>query len=104
MSNEEAIRSFFVNQLRAPGRRMQQVSVPSTDKFAKYDRMDRFFNHEQALGRRAKRVLTKYNRSAPHNYKQIREIHIETLKHYEDMEWWERDSSFDMDGYVDRLT
>ena len=104
MSNEEAIRSFFVNSLRAPGRRMQQASTPSLDRFAKYDRMDRFSEYEQALGRRAKRVLTKYNRSAPHMYHQAREIHTETLKHYEDMEWWERDSRFDMDGYVDKLT
>lgn len=85
---EELIKKYFKNQHLAPGKRMNSESS--------YDQYQRV---EQALSRKAKRTIDKSRTS--HKYYLTKEIHTPTLNHYEDMEWWERDTTYDFYAYID---
>ncbi len=96
----KAILQYFGRQLVPPGRRMAHAPTePSVDKFAQYDRASRFQYVEQALGRKHKRAIDK-NRTAQ-NYYLSKEVHQSTLDHYENMDWWERDTTYDFYAYID---
>lgn len=101
MSDPQAdmVMRYFKNQLLPPGRRMATPAEPSIDKFKKYDGYARYQTIEQALGRKAKRTIDKARTSQ--NYYLSKEVHTPTLDHYEDMDWWERDASYDFYSYID---
>lgn len=90
---------YFKNQREPPGRRLVAPMESSVDKFKKYDGYARFQYIEQALGRKAKRTIDKARTS--HNYHIGKAIHAPTLDHYEDMDWWERDATYDFYSYID---
>lgn len=91
------IMTVLKNQNKAPGHRsgaqpikqqINEYSVPSTDRFASL---------EHRYGKRAKQVLDKHNRSfMTQSYHSAKEIQSTMLNAYENMEWWERDSRFDL--------
>lgn len=89
-SQADMIMSYFKNQLLPPGRRMATQAVPS---------IDRYQTIEQALGRKAKRTIDRARTAQ--NYYLSKEVHTPTLEHYEDMDWWERDTSYDFYSYID---
>ncbi len=94
MSNQDdPIMRYFLNQYKAPGHRLEVNNNKSIDLLKKYDGYSRIQFIEQKYGRRAKRVLDK-NRTH-NNYNLYKEIHEPSLSFYENMEWWERDSSND---------
>lgn len=90
---------YFNNQLKAPGQRLQLANNSSTDRFAKYDRGMRFSDYSQRYGRRAKQAID--NNIKTNRFNTQREIHKDVLTHYENMDWYERDSSFDFQKYID---
>lgn len=62
--------------------------------------IDSIHNHEMIKGKRAKRVLDK--QLTNQNYYKTLTIQQPLLDHYENVDWWERDSSNDFTSYSDR--
>ena len=86
-TQSQMIMRFFKNQAKPPGNRMQPLIKPSTDKFKQYDGYDRIQSIDKAR--------------TSQNYYLSKEIQSGTLKHYENMEWWERDASHDFYPYIE---
>jgi hypothetical protein len=95
----DLILRYFKNQLQAPGRRMAAPTAPSLDRFKQYDGYARFQSIEQHLGRKAKRTLDA-NRTS-RKYYIGKAVLSPMLDHYENMDWWERDASYDFYSYID---
>ena len=55
---------------------------------------------ELRKGKRAKSVLDKQRTSQ--NYYRTLEVQKPLLDHYENVDWWERDSSYDFTQYAER--
>lgn len=62
---------------------------------------DSMFEIDMMRGKRAKRVIDAGRTSQ--NYHKTSDIHRELFSHYEDVDWYERDSKYDFDAYVDKL-
>lgn len=98
-SQSQMIMRFFKNQAKPPGNRMQPLIEPSTDKFKQYDGYARIQSIEQSYGKKAKKTIDKARTSQ--NYYLSKEIQSSTLNHYENMEWWERDTKYDFHPYIE---
>jgi hypothetical protein len=61
---------------------------------------DTMFNIDMARGKRVKRTIDA-NRTNQ-NYKRSVVINTPLLEHYENVDWYERDTQFDLDPYIDR--
>jgi hypothetical protein len=96
---DDFIMNYFLNQSLPPGSRTNP-SNRSTDKFQKYNGESKFSDINQSLGRRAKRVLDKNIHNK--NYPLVAAIHNPSLEFYENMEWWERDSTNDFLKQINR--
>ena len=55
---------------------------------------------EMTNGKKAKRVLDKQRTNQ--RYYQTETIHQPLLDHYENVDWWERDTDHDMSAYMER--
>ena len=90
--------NYFKNQTKPPGSRMAAPIISSVDKLKKYDGYARIQNIEHNRGKRAKSVIDKARTSQ--DYYKSKVVHTPTLNHYEDMEWWERDTTNDYLKYI----
>ena len=81
--SEAAIRSLLSGRRPAP-------SAPASDGM---------HDVEIARGRRAKTVLDGQRSNT--NYYRTQHVHAELLHHYENVDWYERDTRFDFDAYMD---
>ena len=59
--------------------------------------IDAMHQHEMAKGMRAKRVLDMQRTNQ--NYYRTQTVQKPLLDHYENVDWWERDSAFDLNKY-----
>lgn len=64
-------------------------------------RIDAFSDVEHAKGRRAKRTIDMGRTNQ--NYYRMKTIQQELLDHYENVDWYERDTQFDFLSYADRI-
>lgn len=62
--------------------------------------VDSMFEIDHARGKKAKKVLDSARTSQ--TYHKTKDIHLELLNHYENVDWYERDSRFDFGPFVDR--
>lgn len=61
--------------------------------------VDTMFLMDMARSKRAKRCLDAHRN---HNtYADMKNIHKEVLTHYENVDWWERDTQFDLLRYIE---
>ncbi len=63
--------------------------------------IDSAFDIEMQNGMRAKRTIDA-NRTNQ-NYYRSRDVQTDLLNHYENVDWWERDTDFDLEWYLERL-
>lgn len=101
MSDQQSdlVLRYFKNQLKPPGRRMAMPVEPSSDRYKQYEGFNRAQHIENHLGRKAKRTIDA-NRTS-HKYDIGKAVLTPTLDHYENMDWWERDASYDFYSYID---
>lgn len=59
--------------------------------------IDLIHNHEMTKGKRARSILDK--QLTNQNYYKVQTIQQPLLDHYENVDWWERDSTYD---FVDK--
>ena len=59
--------------------------------------IDSIHQHEMTKGKRAKRILDKQRTNQ--NYYITKTIQDPLLKHYENVDWWERDTTHDFASY-----
>jgi hypothetical protein len=85
---DDAISKYF-NSTKAPGHKIQRQ-----DKYVESQQYD------MSYGARAKRVIDKGLTSQ--NYYKTKIIQTPLLEHYENVDWWERDSQFDLDRYMSK--
>lgn len=78
---------------------MAPPEEPSLDRFKQYEGYSRIQSIEQHLGRKAKRTLDANRTSHKHHIGKA--VHAPMLDHYENMDWWERDTSYDFYSYID---
>ena len=95
----DLILRYFKRQSQPPGQRMTAPLVQSSDRTQQYTGLDRFQQVEKHLGRKAKRTIDKSRTSHKHHLAHA--VFSPVLNHYEDMDWWERDSSYDFYSQID---
>ncbi len=62
--------------------------------------IDSIHQHEISKGKRAKRIIDAQRTNQ--NYYRTQVIQQPLLDHYENVDWWERDTTYDLSSYVDR--
>ncbi len=62
---------------------------------------DSMFDNQWARGKHAKKVIDAHRTNQ--DYYKTYDVHRELLEHYENVDWYERDSSFDLYPYVEKL-
>jgi hypothetical protein len=62
--------------------------------------VDTMFEIDLARGKKAKKVLDSARSSQ--NYYKTKDVHKELLNHYENVDWYERNTQFDFEPFVDR--
>jgi len=72
-----------------------------TENTINSNNVDTAFVMETKRGMRAKKVIDA-NRTNQ-NYYRTKDVQKDLLEHYEGVDWWERDSSFDLDAYNERM-
>lgn len=63
--------------------------------------IDSIHRQEMAKGKRAKRVLDAQRTNQ--NYYRTQTIQQPLLDHYENVDWWEKDSTYDLTAHFERL-
>ena len=86
-SLESNIETYFTSGLVPPGERL--------DKTVKYNNWN---NIDMYRGKRPKRTIDSSRSNQ--NYRKIEQTHEQLHNHYENIDWFERDSSYDLYGYM----
>ncbi len=63
--------------------------------------VDSMFVNQIKRGKHAKKVIDAHRTNQ--DYYRLNDIHKELFDHYEQVDWYERDSSFDLDPYIERM-
>jgi hypothetical protein len=85
---DDLINRYFNNN-NAPGH-----------KIIKQNKFQESQSYDLIYGGRAKSVLDKQLTSQ--NYHKTKIIQTPLLEHYENIDWWERDSQYDLDKYINK--
>ncbi len=62
--------------------------------------IDTIHYQELAKGKRAKRVIDK--KRTNQDYYKLKTIQMPLLNHYENIDWYERDTAFDLASYMEK--
>jgi hypothetical protein len=72
---------------------LYQSTVPPGTRIQNSDKLSEFQQIDIARSKRAKRVIQKNIKN--NNYELVKQMQFELLSHYENVDWWERESKFD---------
>ncbi len=62
---------------------------------------DSMFVNQTKRGMHAKKVIDA--KRTNQDYYKLNDIHTELFDHYENVDWYERDTRFDLDSYIDKI-
>lgn len=72
---------------------LYQTNIPTGEKLRNSDKLSEFQNIDIARSKRAKSVIQKNIKN--NKYDIMKQMQSELLFHYENVDWWERDTQFD---------